>query len=348
MHFKNIDNLISSEIGNAFSSAVLSVGIKDKIYMQKAYGEANIDTLFDIASLTKIVCTSMIAFKFIEDGKIRLYDTIDKFIETVPEDKKQITIKHLLTHTSGLEPTIFIEEKTSESTLKAASDVILSLNLLHPIGTKPVYSCLGFILLAHIFEIISNTQFDVLAKQYVTAPLALSNTSFTPSGDIAPTEKMDNSEEFYKGIVHDHNARFLNGVSGNAGIFSNIQDMTTFAQMLAMGGKTLNGEHYLSPAMLKKAIKNYTPGENQEFRGLGFNLAGSPLNFIGDLMGENSFGHTGFTGTSIAIDPDTGLFVVLLTNRVHPTRDNIRIIRMRSLMHNMAAAEASRMLAENN
>jgi len=121
--------------------------------------------------------------------------------------------------------------------------------------------------------------------------------------------------------------------------------MIIFARMLACDGKLESGTAYLSPAMLRAARINRTPLSKGEFRGLGFNLAGSPRNFLGDLMSPRAYGHTGFTGTSIALDPDTGLWVVLLTNRVCPTRENTRLVRMRSLIHNAAAAEASRLIS---
>ena len=117
--------------------------------------------------------------------------------------------------------------------------------------------------------------------------------------------------------------------------------MTRFTQMLACGGKLPDGRAYLSPATMRAALLNRTPGPDHEFRGLGFHLAGSPANFLGDLMSPRAYGHTGFTGTSFAVDPETGLFMVLLTNRVCPTRENPRLIRLRSLIHNVAAAEAS-------
>ena len=123
--------------------------------------------------------------------------------------------------------------------------------------------------------------------------------------------------------------------------------MITFTKMLALSGRPESGAQFLSPATLKAAIQNRTPTSRGEYRGLGFNLARSPANFLGDLMSPRAFGHTGFTGTSIAVDPDTGLWVVLLTNRVCPTRANTQLVRMRSLIHNAAAAEAGRVLAEN-
>jgi CubicO group peptidase (beta-lactamase class C family) len=166
----------------------------------------------------------------------------------------------------------------------------------------------------------------------------MTHTGYHPTGDCAPTEQDPQTGKLLQGIVHDENARFLKGISANAGVFSDINDMITFAKMLS-----LNGNGYLSPAMLETALRNRTPNSKGEYRGLGFNLAGSPKNFLGDLMSPLAYGHTGFTGTSLALDPATGLWMVLLTNRVCPTRNNLKLIRIRALAHNAAAAEASRL-----
>ncbi len=335
--FSNVCEKIEKNLGKAYPSASLAIGIKERILLQKSFGKASDDTLFDIASMSKIVSTSTIAFKFIEMGKLRLYDRLDYFFDT-SEDKAAITVLNLMTHTSGLPAHLYISEiaKGHEDIVNA----ILNIKLVNPVGKVPVYSCIGYILLGKILEKIGGASLDVLAQKLVFDELCLKNTTYRPKGDIAPTELNPITNELICGKVHDENARFLNGISGNAGVFSNIGDMATFTQMLAMGGKTLSGKRFLSNAVMKAAIKNRTPGENREFRGLGFNLAHSPANFMGDLFSERSFGHTGFTGTSMAVDPDSGLFVVLLTNRVCPTRDNVKLVRMRSLIHNIIAVEA--------
>ena len=184
-----------------------------------------------------------------------------------------------------------------------------------------------------------------MAQKYVFDPLGLNHTTYRPTGDIAPTELDPATGRLLQGTVHDENARFLGGISANAGLFSDLKDMAAFTKMLARGGIAEDGSAYLSPAMLDAALINRTPGSTGEFRGLGFNLAGSPGIFLGDLMGPRAYGHTGFTGTSIAVDPDTELWVVLLTNRVCPTRNNRQLVRMRSLIHNAAATESSRLLS---
>ena len=243
---------------------------------------------------------------------------------------------HFIKHTSGMPAHFYLSEE-SDCTGNA-NRAIRAHPLEHAPGALPVYSCMGYILLGRILEQIGGQSIDRLAQEYVFEPLGLTHTTYRPAGDVAPTERDPATGELLRGAVHDENARFLGGLSGNAGIFSDLCDMTRFVQMLALGGKLPDGTQFLSPATLRAALVNRTPGAGHEFRGLGFNLAGSPSNFLGDLMSPRAYGHTGFTGTSIAVDPDTGLFVVLLTNRVCPTRENGKLIRMRSLIHNAAAA----------
>jgi len=287
----------------------------------------------------------MIAFRFIEDGHLRLYDTVADFYPDAPTDKRAITILQLLSHTGGFPDHFLLSDEAK--TPEAAATVILNHPLAQAPGGDPIYSCMGYILLGKILEQVGGAPLDQLAQKLVFDPLEMNHTGYFPSGDIAPTELDPATGTLLKGVVHDENARFLRGIAANAGVFSDLDDMITFTRMLACDGRTEHGTHYLSPAMLHTALINRTPASAGEFRGLGFNLAGSPRNFLGDLMSRRTFGHTGFTGTSIAIDPETGLWVVLLTNRVCPTRANTTFVRMRSLIHNAAAAEASRLLSNS-
>ena len=327
-----------------YPSAALAVGIGDTLYLKKTYGSCTENTLFDIASLSKIVSATMIALRFLEEGRLRLYDTVAVFFPDAPADKKDITVLQLMTHTGGFPAHFFLSDFTD--TPAGAAKAILSHPLAQDPGVDPIYSCMGYILLGKILEQVGKMPLDALAQQYVFAPLEMTRTTYRPSGDTAPTETDPNTGIPLCGTVHDENARFLKGISANAGVFSSLNDMIKFARMLAMQGKTPEGGAYLSPATLKAATRNRTPDSKGEFRGLGFNLAGSPRNFLGDLMSPLAYGHTGFTGTSLAIDPDTDLWVVLLTNRVCPTRENTRLVRMRSLIHNTAAAEASRLSSQ--
>ncbi len=345
--FETVDRLLCQGLAQgAYPSAALAIGIRENIFLKKTYGACTGNTLFDIASLSKIVSATMIAFRFLEDGRLRLYDTVGDFFPDAPADKREITLLHLLTHTSGIADHFFLSDYTSDPA--EAARVILKHPLVQAPGTGPIYSCMGYILLGKILEQIGNAPLDQLAQHYVFDPLGMTHTSYHPAGDIAPTELDPASGKLLQGVVHDENARFLQGISANAGVFSDLDDMIIFTKMLACGGRQSDGTAYLSPAMLQAALINRTPRSTGEFRGLGFNLAGSPRNFLGDLMGPRTFGHTGFTGTSIAVDPDTGLWVLLLTNRVCPTRKNAQLVRMRSLIHNAAAAEASRLLSDSN
>jgi len=327
----------------AYPSAALAVGIGPTVYLKETYGNCSESTRFDMASVSKILGATMIAFRFMEEGTLRLYDTVADFFPDAPKDKRDITILQLMTHTSGIADHFYLSDDTSDPA--EAAKVILERPLVHAPGTAPLYSCMGYILLGKILEQIGGAPLDVLAQKYVFDPLGMTHTGYRPQGDIAPTEMDPATGKLLQGIVHDENARFLQGISANAGIFSDLQDMITFTKMLACGGRREDGSFYLSPAMLKAALINRTPDSKGEFRGLGFNLAGSPRNFLGDLMGPGAYGHTGFAGTSIAVDPGTGLWVVLLTNRVCPTRANTKLVRMRSLIHNAAAAEAARLVS---
>ena len=312
--FEQVHQLICRGLEQgAYPSAALAIGIGDTLYFKKTYGNCTEDTIFDIASLSKILSPTMIAFRFLEDGLLRLYDTVADYFPEAPEDKKAITIGILqavittavVTHTSGIADHFYLSDYTSDP--QDAAKVILERPLVQAPGTGPIYSCMGYILLGKILEKIGGAPLDRLAQEYVYAPLSMHHTGYHPSGDIAPTEINPETGTPFCGVVHDENARFLGGVSANAGIFSNLGDMIIFTKMLGCGGKREDGFPYLSPAMLRAAIVNRTPHSTGEFRGLGFNLAGSPKNFLGDLMGPRTFGHTGFTGTSIAVDPDTGL-----------------------------------------
>ena len=328
----------------AYPSAALAVGVGETIFLKRTYGQCTESTIFDMASVSKVIGPTMVAFRFLEDGLIRLYDTVGFFFPEAPEDKKGITVLQLLTHTGGFKDSFHLADFTSDPA--DVLRVILEQPLVQAPGGDPIYSCMGYILLGKILEQVGGMPLDRLSEKYVFEPLGMVHTGYHPTGDIAPTEMDPDTGKLFQGVVHDENARFMNGISANAGIFSDLNDMVRFAQMLALGGKLPEGGRYLSPAMMNAAIRNRTPNSRGEFRGLGFNLAGSPTNFLGDLMSPRTFGHTGFTGTSIAIDPETGLWVVLLTNRVCPTRANTKLVRMRSLIHNAAAAAASAVIAD--
>lgn len=342
--FDRVHQLIQQGLEQgAYPCAALAVGIGQTLYLKKTYGPCTENTLFDMASVSKILGPTMIAFRFLEEGLLRLYDCVGDYFPDAPADKQEITILQLMTHTSGIAAHFFLSDYTADPA--NAAKVILDHPLAHAPGSDPLYSCMGYILLGKILEKIGGAPLDQLARKFVFDPLGMCHTGYHPTGDIAPTEIDPATGKLLQGVVHDENARFLKGISANAGVFSNLNDMICFTKMLISDGRACNETTYLSPAMLRAALINRTPESADEFRGLGFNLAGSPKNFLGDLMSPRAYGHTGFTGTSFALDPETGLWVVLLTNRVCPSRENIKLMRLRSLVHNAAAAEASRLVS---
>ncbi len=336
-------SLLEEGVNNGcFPGGVAAVGCGDQLLAVGCAGTlsmdgpaVNLDTRYDMASVSKVMGPTMIAFQFIQSGKIALYDTIGHFIPDAPEDKKDITIFQLMTHTAGFNPSFLLEKlcETPADVLK----VLMEQPLDYAPGGGPAYSCMGYITMTKILEKVGGKPLDELAQELVFGPLGMANTGYCPvPGNIAATEISPETGKAWVGIVHDENARFQNGVSGNAGVFSNIHDMISFCTMLACGGKD-----YLTSAMLQKAIRNYTPGKDVH-RGLGFHLAGTECNYLGDLMPDCSFGHTGFTGTSFGVDPTTGYYVILLTNRVHPTRDNLKQAQFRRRFHNAMYAQFCR------
>ena len=328
------DMLRSAVNDGCFPWAVAAVGRRDRVLARAMAGGADLQTRFDMASVTKIIAPTMLALLAIERGSLTLYDRVSRFFDA-PADKADITILELMTHTAGFEPHFFLSNEADDP------DDAARAILRHPLAAArdgaPRYSCMGFILLGKILEKIYNTPLDEAARTHVFEPLGMLHTGYCPSGrNIAQTEVDSVTGTALCGVVHDENARFLGGVSGNAGVFSDIDDMILFASMLAQ-----EGGGFLSPATLRKAIRNYTPGYDVH-RGLGFHLAGTPENFMGDLFPESSFGHTGFTGPSVAVDPETGLYAILLTNRVHPTRENDKHLRFRRCFHNRVYAAVNR------
>ncbi len=320
----------------AFPTAVAAVGCQDRVLARAAIGpDTDESTRYDMASLSKLLSTTMVALRALERGEITLYDTLGRYFPDVPEDKMAITILQLMTHTAGFTPAFRLD--LTVATPDEALGAIFARPLDTPPGREPHYSCMGYITLGKLLERACGLPLDELARRDVFGPLGMERTGYNPTGgNIAPTEVDPATGCAWRGVVHDENARFLGGVSGNAGIFSDIGDMCRYARMLSWGG-----EGFLSAATLRLATTNFTPGFDVH-RGLGFHLAGTPENFMGDLFPADSFGHTGFTGTSLAVDPHTGLYAVLLTNRVYPTRESAGLFRFRRAFHNAVYAEHTR------
>jgi len=361
MNTQKLDRLFADALERrVFPSAVCVVGDRENVYYKKAFGwrrwfsddapcfdlhpaelpegalPADTDTLYDMASLSKVIGTTMVAFRFLEEGKLTMQDSLELFFEDVPEDKKAITIFRLMTHTSGISAHFGLEN-TGFSPDEAAR-VILDRPLSRPIGSNVEYTCMGYILLGKILEKIGGAPLDVLARREVFDPLGMTRTCYNPlsrgESNIAATEFNKKLNRYIDGVVHDENARFLGGVSANAGVFSCADDLIRFASMLANRGETPQGR-YLSRSLFERAIHNYTPGMDDD-RGWGFQLKSPGLSAMGDLYSMGSYGHTGFTGTSLYVDHDTGLYTILLTNRVHFTRASSDVFRFRRILHNEA------------
>lgn len=314
---------------------VVAVGNRNGEIFRYCVGEVTEDKVFDLASLTKIVSTSTIGFQFIQQGYLSLHDKLSDFFD-VPDDKKDITIKNLMTHTSGLPAYIDLMDQCPSP--DQVVNFILHWPLAIPVGTDVIYSCMGYIVLAKIIEQIKGMPMDLIFNQDVAQPLKLKNTGFClQHPNIAPTAIDNKTGRPLCGVVHDQNARYLGGISGNAGLFSDIHDLSIFAQMLANGG-VIYGHEFISKRMLQVAVQNYTEGMS-EHRGLGFSLKSQRSHPAGDLFSIGSFGHTGFTGTSLWVDKTSGTYVVFLTNRVYLGVSNNKIIRFRRLLHNTIISE---------
>lgn len=333
----------------AFPGATLAIGYKGRVSVH-AFGKlsydakspsVNVDTMYDIASLTKVVGTTTIVEKLAEhdfpvpldlDAKVERY--LPEWISSgsQAEWRHRVTVRHLLTHTSGL-PAFKEYWRTSKGYQDTLSRIFAEPLEYEP-GTKMIYSDLGIILLAEIIHRLTGKTLDVLDRENIFSPLGMNHTTYLPPKKIWPTiapTEVDNQlrHRLVQGEVHDENAFAIGGVSGHAGLFSTAADLASFCQML------LNGGVYAHQRIVRRAtIAEFT--EPQELSGktrtLGW-VVPTENSFMGHNHGPHSYGHTGFTGTSIYIDPDRELFVVLLTNRVNPTRENMKIAKVRVALH---------------
>ena len=352
-----VDVLIEQAIEHRdFPGAVLLVARGGKIVLRKAYGECqrvpekramNAEMIFDLASITKPLATATSLMILVEEGKLRLWDKVSEYVPefSVFPDKQgkpgeEARLWHLLTHTSGLPPYTDAFEAAKKYGRPCSLDVltkhIAELDKLSPPGKAFRYSCLGFITLAHIIEKVSGKNIADFSMSHIFKPLGMRKTFFAPSekfyGLCVPTEVVEGNPLI--GVVHDPLARLLSGISGNAGLFSTADDLSIFALMMLNKGE-LDGVRILSPLAVKRMTSIF-PLVHFSGRGLGWDLDSSYSTNGGDLFGENSYGHTGYTGTSIWIDPDTETVVIFLTNRVHPD-DKGAVVSIRSRIANVVA-----------
>ena len=351
-----IDAVIEEHITfGAFPGAVVLIARSGMIVKHTSYGMAmeiptrramTLSTIFDLASLTKAVVTALLAMRLVEQNLWRLDDSLKRFLPRFNEPT--IKIKHLLTHTAGLPPWANLfwlgagKEKVLEQIYENRWPIA---SALFPPGQLVLYSDLGFILLGEAIEKVAGVKLDRLAREWIFTPLGMKDTMFNPADDlksrIAATEDDPTRGGVLIGMVHDENAWAMGGVSGHAGLFSTAADLAIYAQMLLNSG-LYGEERVLSSRSIQLMTSPQTEGLNER-RGLGWLLQGKKTVSAGDLFSESAFGHTGFTGTSLWIDPRYRLIVVLLTNRVHPARERgvTEIRRIRALVNNLTVGAIS-------
>jgi beta-N-acetylhexosaminidase len=330
---------------HAFPGGVLAVGYRNELIVHE-FGRQTYDakspaitteTIYDAASLTKPIVTATLVAMQVEAGRIALDLPVARYIPEWnsgpnPDWRKTVTIRNLLTHSSGLPA-----HEDYFLTLHSKREIVAAIckeTLEYVPGAKTVYSDLGFILLGEILERATGKTIDQLARERIFAPLGMTATTFNPAkslaGSIAPTE---NDAKFRKrllqGEVHDENAFAMGGVAGHAGMFTTASDLAAFCQMLLNGGLYAH-QRLLTRATISQFIAPQPMAAGT--RTLGW-MTPTPNSSSGRYFSAHSYGHLGFTGTSIWIDPDRQLFVILLTNRVYPTRDNDKIAAVRPAVH---------------
>jgi len=359
---QNIAPIIEKSISKGnYPGAVILIGHKQKVIYRGVFGSRRIlpdvapmqfNTIFDIASLTKVVATTPAIMQLVEQGKIDLdAPVIHYWPEFSGHGKQSVTVRELLTHTSGLPSEISIG--SDKITKNAALQKICQLKLHHQPGKNFLYSDVNFMVLAHLVEIISNENFDEYVQNHIFKPLKMNDSFFSAVTNknilslrdkIAPTEFIN--KELRWGEVHDPAAYSLQGVSGNAGVFSNANDLGIYAQALLDGGKlptpqhkgSVTMSHFLSPLSIAKMTTRQTPEAMGDVRGLGWDIDSRYSN-RGVLFPMNSFGHTGWTGTSLWIDPATQTWIIILTSRAHPTpAKNNQLVQDRRIIANIVSA----------
>ena len=305
--------------------AVVIVGHSGQVVYRKAYGNRalvpakepmTVDTIFDIASLTKIVATTSAMMKLVEEGKVHIDDPVTDYLPEFQGGKSAITVRDLMTHYSGLRPDLDLEPAWSgydTGIRKALADKPAG-----PPEASFVYSDINFILTGEIVHRVSGVPENEYVKRILFNPLGMADTGYLPAASlrprIAPTERQKDGA-ILRGVVHDPTARYMGGVAGHAGVFSTADDLAKFCQMILDGGDGI-----FSPATIAKFTSPASPSNQKAVRGLGWDIDSPYSGPRGDLFPVGSFGHTGFTGTSMWIDPASRTYVILMANSVHPTQ----------------------------
>lgn len=330
---QRVDSLMHQAIQDqAFPGAAVAVGRADALVKLDGYGHLSYaaeqavrpTTPYDIASLTKVVVTTTALMQLYEAEALALDDPVATYLPGFARaGKDEITLRQLLTHTSGL-PAHRPYFAQGIRTLEAMVEAIAQEPLVHAPGTAHRYSDLGFITLGAVIEAVTGQSLDAYAEAEIFQPLGMHDTTYRGRGEpdttIAPTEHdLAFRQRLLQGEVHDENAWALGGVAGHAGVFSTARDLARFGYMLVNGGR-IQGTSFLQPETLATFTSAVAPDEHS--RALGWDTRSADgYSSAGQHFGPRSFGHTGFTGTSLWVDPDEALFVLLLSNRVHPTRE---------------------------
>jgi beta-N-acetylhexosaminidase len=322
----------------AFPGGIVAVGHRGALVHLYPFGrlsydedapEVEEDTIYDLASLTKVIATTTMAMIMVDEGRLDLEAKVQDFLPLFKgPGKEEVTVRHLLTHSSGIDwwAPLYEELQGPEEYLQR----IQEMELVYEPGTDYKYSDLGIILLGEILSRVAGQPLEEFVRERVFEPLSMTDTLFRPGDDrlsrIAPTEYDTWRGRLVRGEVHDENAFALGGVAPHAGLFSTAGDLSRFVQMLLNGGVL---EHHRIVSRETVELFTRKAGEGESTRALGWDTKSPEKSTAGSFFSPRSFGHTGFTGTSIWVDPDRELFLILLTNRVHPTRDNQLIRKAR-------------------
>jgi uncharacterized protein YbbC (DUF1343 family)/CubicO group peptidase (beta-lactamase class C family) len=348
-----LDSIVRDAIHDGqIPGAVVLVWHNGQVIYRKAFGNQSleprrepmtVDTIFDIASLTKVVATTTAVMQLVQKGEVRLNDPVTKYLAEFGENgKEDITVRNLLTHFSGLREDFDLDPPWKGR--DAAFRLAFAEKPMYSPGSRFLYSDTNFIALGALVERVAGTTLDAYCAKNIFTPLQMTHTRFLPPTawrrKIAPTE-YDEEGKMLRGVVHDPRARRMGGVAGHAGVFSTADDLSKFAQAL------LNGSPILSKEMVEKMTTPQQPPTAQVLRGLGWDIDSPFSSNRGDLLPVGSFGHTGFTGTSMWIDPTTRTYIILLTNAVHP-RGKGSAIALRSKVATAVAAAIPLTVSEND
>lgn len=355
-----LENLINDGIAKKyFPGAQLIIGTQEKIIFEKNFGKYTYDSdgqtvvsesMFDLASVTKVIATTSAIMQLYDNGRLNINDPVSLYIpEFATQDKGGIKIVNLLLHNSGLKA--WIPFYKTCTTREQALEVLYNTPLDYSTGSKFVYSDLNAVLLGLIVEKITDMGLDIYCRENIFYPMGMDNTSFNPEERMkkmcAPTENDSYwRKRLLQGEVHDETAAIMGGVSGNAGLFSTAKDLYKFMKVMLSRASFYNAhsrglkeEKLASADVMQLFTKKWETPMYNNLRGLGWDTKPEPTSYrapCGEKFSDNSFGHTGYTGTSVWADADKNLIVIFLTNRVYPSRDNNGIREIRPEVHNMA------------